>query len=136
MPNRPHFSSCLDVQKHESSQKVSCVMPGDLWAPCSIMKQGTESVLAFCNVIRYITSFGLEVMKLGRVFWAHTAVQFSKFYWTEPSPVKCILSILWDTNLAITIEFQCSWSWVTRHKWRISLPLGSVRKKCKCTGNH
>lgn len=64
-------------------------MPGDLSAPGSIMKQGTESVLAFCHVIPYITSFG--VMKLGTGFGAHTTIHFSKLYWTQPSPVKGIL---------------------------------------------
>lgn len=130
MASRLPFSSCLFwcSETWESSQKMSCHVWG-LLAPCSIMKQDRESVLAFCHLIHYVTSFGLGVMKLGTGLGAHTVVQFSKLYWTQPSPVKCILPSLWDTSLAITMEFQCLWLWVKQHKWRITLPLWSVRKK-------
>lgn len=130
MANRLPFSSCLFwcSETWESGQKVSCHV-WKLSAPCSIMKKGRESVLAFCHVIHHVTSFDLGVMKLGTGLGAHTVIQFSKLYWTQPSPVKGILSSLWDTHLAITMEFQCLWLWVKQHKWGITLPLWSVKKK-------
>lgn len=109
----PSLHVCFDVQKHESQVKrwvVSCL---GICQHHVVVQNGTEFALAFCHVIHYITSFGLGVMKLERGFGAHTVIQFSKLHWTEPSPVKCILSIFWDTNLAIAMEFQCSWSWAT-----------------------
>lgn len=141
MPNRLHFFSCLFwcTETWEPSQKVGCVISEDLSAPGSIMKQGTESVLAFCLVIHYITNFDLGVMKLEIGFGPHTVIQFSKLYWNQPSPVKCILSILWDNNFAITMEFQSSRSWGKQHGWRIHFVVNKEKMqmpRATLTGNN